>query len=408
MASIEDASRKGKIKVKSVTDFTSEEVEIEIKAPSGLSAEKLIDALYAFTDCEVTIASRIILIKNNRPIEMTVSEVLRENTEQLVETLKRELELKQAKLQDELHYRTLERIFIEERIYKKIEQCKTNDAVLSSVHEGFKPFRKQLVREIDNADVERLLQVRIRRISLFDINQHKEEMEKVRGELTETRSNLKNLTKYVIGHLEGLLAKYGPLYPRLTKSSRYDEVDAKEVAFKAFKVTYDRETGYIGHKVSGGEFPVECTKFDKLILVFKDGHYQVVELPEKQFVGPDMVYCGLPERERIFTLAYTNREATYLKRFKFGGSIMNKIYHCIPPKSKVLYFEPDTPPELFIKYKPAPYQKINQQTCNPSEIEVKGPKTRGRQISIKDVSSINSKPSRGWDPEAATTKLQFT
>ena len=408
MASIEDASRKGKIKVKSVTDFTSEEVEIEIKAPTGLSAEKLIDALYAFTDCEVTIASRIILIKNNRPVEMTVSEVLRENTEQLVETLKRELELKQSKLQDELHYRTLERIFIEERIYKKIEQCKTNEAVLSSVHEGFKPFRKQLVREIDDADVERLLQVRIRRISLFDINQHKEEMEKVRGELAETRSNLKNLTKYVIGHLEGLLAKYGPLYPRLTKSSRYDEVDAKEVAFKAFKVTYDRETGYVGHKVSAGEFPVECTKFDKLILVFKDGHYQVVELPEKQFVGPDLVYCGLPERERIFTLAYTNREATYLKRFKFGGSIMNKIYHCIPPKSKVLYFEPDTPPELFIKYKPAPYQKINQQTCNPVEIEVKGPKTRGRQISIKDVSSINSKPSRGWDPEAATTKLQFT
>jgi topoisomerase-4 subunit A len=408
MASIEDASRKGKIKVKSVTDFTSEEVEIEVKAPSGVTPEKLIDALYAFTNCEVTIASRIILIKNSRPVEMTVSEVLRENTAQLVETLKRELELKESKLQDELHYRTLERIFIEERIYKKIEQCKTNETVLAAVHEGFKPFRKQLVRELSDQDVERLLQVRIRRISLFDINQHKEEMEKVKAGLSETRANLKNLTKYVIGHLEALLATYGPIYPRLTKSSRYDEVDAREVAFKAFKVSYDRESGYIGHKVSGGEFPVECTKFDKLILIFKDGHYQVVELPEKQFVGPDVVYCGLPERERVFTLAYTNRDATYLKRFKFGGTIMNKIYHCIPPKSKVLFFEPDTPAELFIKYKPAAYQKINQQTCDPSQVEVKGPKTRGRQISIKDVSSINSKPSRGWDPEAATTKLQFT
>jgi len=407
IGSIEDASRKGKIKVKSINDFTSEEVEIEIKAPSGVSAEQLVDALYAFTDCEVTIASRIIVIKDNRPVEMTVSEVLRYNTEQLVDILKRELLLKEGKLQDELHFRTLERIFIEERIYKKIEQCKTNEAVVAAVHEGFKPFRKQMVRDLTDADVDRLLTVRIRRISLFDINKHREEMDKVKADLAETRSHLKNLTKFVIAHLEALLEKYGPQYPRLTKSSRYDEVDAKEVAFKAFKVAYDRESGYVGHKVSGEEFKIECTKFDKLILVFRDGHYQVSELPEKLFVGPDLVYCGLPERERVFTLAYTNREATYLKRFTFGGAILNKTYHCIPPKSKVLFFETDTPKELFIKYKPAPYQKINQQTCNPAQVEVKGPKTRGRQISIKDVSSINSKPSRGWDPEAPTTTLQF-
>ncbi len=407
MASIEDASRKGKIKVKSVNDYTSEDVEIEVKAPSGVSADQLVDALYAFTDCEVTIASRIVVIKDNRPVEMTVSEVLRENTAQLVDILKRELQLKQAKLQDELHFRTLERIFIEERIYKKIEQCKTNEAVVAAVHEGFKPFRKQLVRELTDPDVERLLQVRIRRISLFDINQHREEMEKVKADLDETRKNLKNLTRFVIAHIEALLAKYRPLYPRLTKSSRYDEVDAREVAFKAFKVAYDRESGYVGHKVSGEEFRIECTKFDKLLLVFRDGHYQMVELPEKLFVGPDVVYCGLPERERIFTCAYTNREASFLKRFTFGGAILNKIYHCIAPKSKVLFFEPDTPAELYIKYKPAPYQKINQQTCIPTQIEVKGPKTRGRQISIKDVSSINSKPPRGWDPEAPTTKLQF-
>jgi topoisomerase-4 subunit A len=405
--SIEDASHKGKIKVKSINDFTSEDVEIEVKAPSGVSAEQLADALYAFTDCEVTISSRIVVIKDNRPVEMTVSDVLRENTEQLVATLKRELELAETKLQDELHFRTLERIFIEERIYKRIEQCKSNEAVLAAVHEGFKPFRKQLIRELADPDVERLLTVRIRRISLFDINKHREEMEKVKADLAETRKNLKNLTKYVIVHLESLLAKYGPLYPRLTKSSRYDEVDAKEVAFKAFKVAYDRESGYVGYKVSGEEFNIECTKFDKLILVFRDGHYQVTELPEKFFVGPDVVFCGLPERDRVFTAAYTNREATYLKRFTFGGTILNKVYHCIPPKSKVLFFEPDTPAQLYIRYKPAPYQKINQQTCNPAEVEVKGPKTRGRQISIKDVSSINSAPSRGWDPEAATTKLQF-
>ncbi|HZM02291.1 MAG TPA: DNA topoisomerase IV subunit A [Candidatus Saccharimonadales bacterium] len=406
-ASIEDASRKGKIKVKSINDFTSEEVEIEVRAPNGVSAEQLADALYAFTDCEVTIASRIVVIKDNRPVELTVSEVLRENTKQLLATLKRELELKEKKLQRELHYKTLVRLFIEERIYKKIEQARTNEAVIAAIEEGFKPLRRQMLRDLTPEDVEMLLGVRIRRISLFDLNKHREEMDKVKADLEEITKHLKNVTKYAVNHLEGLLAKYGPIYPRLTKSSRYDEVDAREVAFKAFKVAYDRETGYIGYKVSGEEFKAECTKFDKLLCIFRDGHYKVTELPEKMFVGPDLVYSAVPDRERVFTLAYTNREATYLKRFTFGGTILNKEYFCIPPKSKILFFEPGTPKELFIRYKPAAYQKINQQTCVPEKVEVKGPKTRGRQISIKEVAAINSKPPRGWDPEAVTTKLEF-
>src|SRR5262245_12490728 len=219
IASIEDAARKGKLKVKSINDFTSEEVEIEIKCPSGVDAEKLVDALFAFTDCEVTIASRIVVIKDNRPVEMTVSEVLRENTTQLVEVLKRELELKLKKLEDELHFRTLERIFIEERIYKGIEKCKTNEAVMAAVHDGFKPFRKQLYRDLVDADVEKLLSVRIRRISLFDINKHREETDQVKADLEQTRKDLKNLTKFVIAHLERLLEKYGPQYPRLTTKS---------------------------------------------------------------------------------------------------------------------------------------------------------------------------------------------
>ena len=407
IASIEDATRKGKLKVRSVNDFTSEDVEIELKAPQGISAEKLVDALYAFTDCEVSITSRIIVIKDNRPVEMTVSEVLRENTTQLVAIHRRELELKESQLQEELHFRTLERLFIEERIYKKIEQCKTNEAVVAAVFEGLKPFRKQLLRDVSEADVDRLLQVRIRRISLFDINKHREEMEKTRAELIETQKNLKNLTKYVIGCLEALLEKYGPIYPRLTKSSRYDEVEAKEVAFKSFKVAYDRESGYVGFKVSGDEFKTECTKFDKILLVFKDGHFKAVELPEKLFVGPDLYYCAIPDRDQVFTLCYTNREATYLKRFTFGGSILNREYFCIPAKSRILLFEPGTPATLFIKYKPAPHQKINQQTCSPAEVEVKSPKTLGRQISIKDVGSINSKPPRNWDEAETTTKLAF-
>lgn len=407
-ASIEAAVEKGKLKVKSINDFTSENAEIEIKCPAGVDQDQLMDALYAFTDCEVTIASRIVVIKDNRPVELTVSEVLRENTDQLVAVLKRELELREQKLQDELHYRTLERIFIEERIYKLIEKCKTSEAVTAAVYEGFRPFKKELLRDIVDTDVERLLQVRIRRISLFDINQHREEMEKTKADLAETRKNLKNLTKYVIGHLEALLEKYGPQYPRLTtKSARHEEVDVKAVAFKSFKVAYDRESGYVGYKVSGEEFKLECTKFDKVLLVFKDGTYKVTELPEKLFVGPELFYCGLPDRETIFTCAYTDRKASYLKRFKFGGTIMNKAYLCIPDKSRILYFAPDTPKVLYVRYKPAPHQKINQQTCDPSKIEIKSPKTRGRQISIKDISSVTAEPTRGWDEKAATTEIVF-
>jgi len=408
IGSIEDAVRKGKLKVKSINDFTSEEVEIEIKCPSGVSAEKLMDALYAFTNCEVSIASRIVVIKDNRPVELTVSEVLRENTTRLVDTLKRELQLREQQLQDELHFRTLERLFIEERIYKAIEKCKTNEAVMAAVRDGFKPFKKQLLRELTDPDIERLLQVRIRRISLFDINKHREETEQIQADLAETSKHLKNLVRYVIGHLQALIEKYGPQYPRLTKSSRHDDIDVKEVAFKAFKVAYDRQSGYVGYKVNGEEFKTECTKFDRVLLVFKDGSYKVADLPEKLFVGPELFYCGLPERERVFTLAYTNRQASYVKRFTFGGTIMNKLYNLIPPKSKILFFEPDTPELLYVRYKPAAYQKINQQTCRPSELEVKGAKTRGRQVSVKDVSSITSKPTRGWDESAATTKLVFS
>jgi len=394
--------------VKSVNDFTAERVEIEIKTPSGVDAEQLVSALYAFTGCEAKIDSRIVIIRDNRPVEMTVSEILKANTEQLLAILKRELELKLGKLENDLHFRTLERIFIEERIYKSIEKCRTNEAVFKAVHEGFKPFKKELVRELTDEDVTRLLAVRIRRISLFDINKHREEIEAVKKEIEETTRNLKRLVKYAINHLEMLLAKYGPEYPRLTKKARFDEVEAKQVAFKAFRLSYDREKGYLGHKVSGEEFKIDCTKFDKFLLVFKDGTYKVTELPEKLFVGPDLVYCDIPDKDRVFTVAYATRDASYLKRIQFGGFIMNKEYELAPKKAKILFFEEGTPEMLYIRYKPAPHQKVNQQTCKPGELEVKGARVKGRQISIKSVAGITSKPTRGWDESATTTQLHFT
>jgi len=408
LASIEDAVRKGKLKVRSVHDYTSESVAIEIKVPPGVEPEQLVDALYAFTDCEVTLNSRIVVIKDHRPVEMTVSEVLRENTAQLVDLLRRELELRQRRLQDELHFRTLERIFIEERIYKRIEQCRTAEAVRRAVREGFQPFHKELARPLTDEDIEKLLQVRIRRISLFDIEQHRHEMEKLRGELKVVQKNLKNLTAYAIAHLEHLLERYGPQFPRrTTKSARHEEVDARAVAFRAFKVSYDRESGYVGYKVSGDEFKLECTRYDRLLLVFRDGTYKMIDLPDKLFVGSEVVWCGLPDRDRVFTCVYADRKANYLKRFTFGGMILNKLYSLLPDKGRILFFSPDTPERLYIRYKPAPHQKIHQQTCDPSKVEVKSARVRGRQLSIKDIAAVGVKPPRGWDPKATTTEVVF-
>ncbi len=163
----------------------------------------------------------------------------------------------------------------------------------------------------------------------------------------------------------------------------------------------------LGHKINGGEFEVPCSKFDRLLLFFSDGLYKVVELTDKLFVGQNLLYCALPERDRVFTVAYQTKGTTYLKRFKFGGTILNKGYHCAPAKSKILFFEPDTPEQIYIKYKPAPYQRVDQQTANPSELLVKSAKAKGNQVSIKEVASVRSKPPRNWDSESPVTKLKF-
>lgn len=408
IGSIEDAARKGKLKVKAINDFTSERVEIAVEVPKGVEPSALVDALYAFTQCEQAINSRIVVIRDHRPVEMTVPEVLRANTDQLVFLLRRELELKRDHLELELHHKTLIQLFIENRIYKRIESARTAEAVVREVHEGFKPLRPQLLRELTDADVEMLLRVPIRRISLFDLHQHRDEMEKLKTELAQTLKHLKNVKAFAIGRLKGLIQRHGPQFPRLTKSGRFDEVEAKEVAFKSFKVTYDRESGYLGYKVGGDEFQVMCSRYDRILAVFRDGRYKLMELPEKLFVGPDLLYCGPPERERVFTMAYSTKDATWMKRFTFGGMILDKEYQLCPdPKSKVLFFEADTPEQVYIKYKPAPYQRVSQQTARPSELAVKNARARGNQVSIKDVASLGSRPPRNWDASETVTQLKF-
>jgi topoisomerase IV subunit A len=407
ISSIEAASKKGKIKIRSINDFTSEKTEIEIKLGIGTDPDNAIQALYAFTDCEISLTSRIIVIRDNRPVELSASDVLRYNTIKLVNDLERELKIKQGKLQEELHFKTLVQIFVENRIYKKIEKCKTNEAITKAVYTGFKPFSDELIRPLNDKDIEMLLAVQIRRISLFDINKHREDIERIVKDLAQIKKHLKSIVRYTINYLKDLLNEYGPDYPRLTEISTFDNVTAKEVAAKSFRVTYDRKKGYLGHQVNGAEFPEKCSKYDKLILVNADGTFRTVPVPDKLYVGSNLIYCAHMDRDQLITMVYRKKDTNYLKRFTFGGTILNKEYRCAPEKSKIVLFEEGTPEQVYIKYKPAPGQKVHQQIANPADVPVKSAKARGAQISIKKISNIGVKQPRNWDEKLKTTRCVF-
>lgn len=402
LSSIEDASKKGKIKVKSVNDFTSSDVEIELKLAAGIDAEKTLNALYAFTECETNISSRVIVIDGNRPAEFTVSEVLKRNTAKLVELLELELKLKEAKLLEDIFFKTIVRIFIENRIYKKIENAKTSDQVSDNIYKGFKPFEKELWRPLTDDDIEMLLKVPIRRISLFDINKHKEEMEKVQAELEETQKHLKSVVRYTISHLKKLIKQYQDTHKRRTEISEFKSVTAKEVAHKAFKFAYDRTKGYLGYKVNGDEFQFAVSNLDKFVHVKADGTFVVSQVEDKSFVGQDVVYAAPASKERLVMMVYTLKGVGYVKKFAFGGTILNKQYRCAPEKSKIIYFKEYSDSTLFIKYAPAPKQKINTQFLLTEKLKTKSVKANGNQLALKKIKNVSDSKPRGWDQSNPT------
>ena len=354
IASIEDAARKKKLKIKSIDDFTAESVEIEIKLAPGEDAKKTIAALYVFTECEQSVSARPVIIKGDRPVEMDVEEVLRANTVQLLALLKAELELRQGELLDLIHAKTLAQIFIENRIYKNIEKCETYEAVQSAVLTGVHKFRDQLRRDVTAEDVETLLGLRIKRISLFDIAQNRRDIDALLEELDETQKNLKGLTRHAINYLKNLLKTYGKQYPRLTKTATFEEADARQVAAKNLSIAYDAVKGYLGYGVKGEglEPAYRVSELDRVLTVKTNGTYKVVPPPEKLFVDRDLYYHAPFARDQVYTLVYSTPSATYLKRFTFGGTILNKDYACVPPKAKLLLLTAEPLERVYIKYKP--------------------------------------------------------
>ena len=336
---IEDAVKNGKIKLSSINDFTGENVEIELKVSRGIDADRTMEALYAFTNCEISLSSNITIIKNNRPVIFSVPEVLHHNTQRLVDYLRWELEIEENKLNERFHEKTLEQIFIENRIYKRIEDCTEEDAVYEAVYAGLEPFKDQFRREVTREDIDRLLRIPIRRISLFDINKNRKELDDILKALEEVKYNLKHLKEYTINFIKELLKKYGKDYPRRTEVTELEQVDAKEIALSNTKVGLDRKGGYVGTSVSGAD-SFKCTEFDKIVVLFRDGKFKVMNIPDKLFVGR-FYEAFVVDKEQIYSIVYRDNKTglSYHKRCKIDRFILEKEYQLCPPKCKIELFE---------------------------------------------------------------------
>ena len=395
-ASIEDAVKKKKVPVRAINDFTAEKVEIELILTQGASQEKAIETLYAFTKCETSVTSRLICLRENRPVEMTIDEVLRENIQQLLRILEAELELKKAKLLDDFHSKTLVQIFVENRIYKKIEQCKTYEAVFKAIYKGLEPFTGQLKRDVVDEDIEMLLGVRIKRISLFDIEKNRKDIEEILAELEQVKKDLGSLNGYTIRYIKRLIKEYKDQYPRCTESTSFKEADVRELTSTELQIKRD-ENGYIGTNVKG-EVILECSSLDKLLVIRTNGQYKVLQPPEKLFVDASLERCEVFDRDKEFTAVYTDARITYMKRFKMGGAIMNREYYISQgEKSKLQLLVDGTPEGIYVKYRPAKGQRIHQQRFNPADISVKSVKSRGNRMTTKSIKYIGAEPGRWWD-----------
>ena len=390
IASIEEAARKRRIKIRSISDFTAAQVEILVTLSPGEDPQKAITALYHFTQCEVTIHSNIVVIKGERPVQMDTDEVLRFNTTRLVSLLKQELELRQNELQDDLHWKSLIQLFIENRIYQRIEECETYELVQQTVLKGLQPFRNQLTRDVTLEDVEMLLSLQIKRISRFDLKKNEEDKVKISLELKEVERHLKKLTHYAIDYLQRLIDKYGKQYKRKTQLTTAEEIDVRELTANELAIAYDQERSFLGHEVKA-EPAFRCSPLDRLLLVWDTGRYQMIAPPDKLFVDKNLIYFGIFDRDKIFTLVYSTSKATFIKRFAFGGAIMNRDYNCAQDNAKIRLLTDRPITEIRLKYRHAKGARTDEQLFSAVDFSVRGPKTRGNQVTKRTVTSATAK-----------------
>jgi topoisomerase-4 subunit A len=399
--SVEAAAKAGRLKIQGISDFTTDKVEIEVKLARGVYAQETIDALFAFTECQQSISVNLLVIRNGLPAVMTVTEVINHHAKQLVKILTKELELEKKELTDKLHLRTLERIFIEERIYKGIEKMKTAKGVQEAVVSGFKPFMKEIgARGVSEDDVEHLLRIPIRRISLYDINKARDEMLQIQARIKEINGHLKNITAYSVDFLKGIIARIQANEElgkgaRKTKVGAFDKIDIKEAARKDIELKYDKKTGYMGTNVAGAKI-AEVSPFDRILAIRKNGMYTVTDLPEKLFIGEDAWWIGAADKEElsktIFTIIYTEKETGFacIKRCVIEGWIMNKDYFLVPDGANVLHIDTRAKFTFTLKYLPKPRLKVLSESFKAHDYPVRGLKASGLRLSNKQVSKADA------------------
>ena len=393
--SIEKAVKAGKVKIASIQDFTASEVNIELKLPRGVYTKDVVDALYAFTDCEQTVYCDLLVIKDNMPVRMTCTQIIEHHSKQLVGILKDELEVEKTELFEKLHMRTLERIFIEERIYKKIETMKTAEDVVKAVKKGFVPFKEELLRPVSDEDVDTLLKIPIRRISLYDINKNRQEVKAINDRLKEINKLLKHLVEYAISWLDAIEKKVdAATTKRKTKITNINTVDVKTVVKRDMSFKYDEKSGYLGTGVNSGEELMKVTPYDRVLFVRKSGIFSVTESPNKVFVGPGLRYCGLADKESLskvlFTVIYKDPETQfiYIKKCKITAYIMNRDYFFAPDGMEVLHVDTRKNFTFTVNYVPKPRVKILTEKFKTDGFEEKSLKAKGVRVVAKEVESI--------------------
>ena len=435
--SIIKASEKGKLKIKKIEDNTSSDVEVLVYLPSGASMQKSIDSLYAFTQCEVSISPLCCIISNNKPEFLGVKEILKTSTENTKDLLKKELEIQLNELESQWHTISLERIFIENRIYRDIEEKTTWDDVISTIDNGLDPFKKKLKRDVSVDDIKKLTEIPIRKISKFDLNKVKEKLNNIEITIEEVKNNLHHIIEYTIKYFTHLKKHYGKERKRKTKIEEFDDLDKKKISIKNQKLYVNKEEGFIGTSLKKDEFISDCSDLDDIIVFTKQGVMKVVKVDGKVFVGKDILHVSLFNsdiKEKTYNLIYRDGKngTSFMKRFKISGVIRDKEYNLTQGKenSEVLYFSSNTKGIADVVTihlrKRASIKKIKWEV-DFADLAIKGRDSKGnivtkytiRKVSYREKNSIekrikkideievNDEEQVSNDSEENQTKLNF-
>ena len=399
--SVIKANDKGKIKIKKIEDNTAAEVEILVHLPNGVSPDKTIDALYAFTNCEVSISPLCCVIEDNKPIFIGVHEMLRKSTDHTVALLKLELEIQLNELEEQWHFASLERIFIENRIYRDIEEEETWEGVISAIDKGLKPHVKHLKRAVTEEDIVRLTEIRIKKISKFDIDKAKQHIESLEEKIAEVKHHLANLIEYAIDYFKNLKEKYGKGKDRKTEIRIFEDIVATKVAMKNTKLYVNRKEGFFGTSLRKDEFVADCSDIDDIIVFLEDGRMMVSKIDSKAFVGKNIIHIAIfkkKDKRTIYNMIYRDGKSgpTYMKRFAVTSITRDKEYDLTAgtKNSQVLYFSanPNGEAEVVMIYLRALGNiKKLKWDIDFADLAIKGRGSKGNTVTKNAVKKIELK-----------------